>query len=448
MIDLVKLKLMAGDGGNGRISLRREKYVPKGGPDGGDGGYGGSIILRGNKNINTLKRFAGAKEYIAANGQEGGKNNKHGAKGENLVLEVPLGTVVWLAQENAISQYRRRKYQVPLVEFEFEQDEESSKTEAQTQQKTQQLAQQQSPFRLNLPLYKDDVKFEKYFKDWDGNFQSDRTSDEIKAVFPAEETVEAKQFNQFDKVLDSDFDEINTIKLVEILADQEEVIICQGGFGGRGNHAFRSSMNQTPLEAEFGTYGEKKEVILELRLLADLGLVGLPNAGKSTLLSRLTKAHPKIADYPFTTIEPNLGIMISKDGQKELVVADIPGLIEKASLGKGLGITFLRHIENCQALMYVLFLEEHQVFEEKMNDAEKAAIIWQQYQILQQELGAYSQELLHKPSVVTLNKIDLYPETLIQAISKKFKKEKEVIVSFSSATGKGLDEVKEAVFNL
>lgn len=460
MIDLVKLKLLAGDGGDGRISLHRSKYRPKGGPDGGDGGDGGNIIIRGNKNLNTLKSFAGVKEFSAPDGQDGGKNKQHGLKGKDIIIEVPLGTVVWLAAENDISQIRRKKYQRPAISFDLEETKEENSSQQSSREKetkktsnAQQSSQEKnnnSPFRLHITLQRDEVEFEKYYQDWEGNLQSNKTVDEMKLIQASQEQekIETKQFGQFDRILDSDLSEVVTLKLVEIKKDQQEVIVCQGGFGGRGNHAFRAATHQTPLEAEYGTYGEKKEVVLELRLLADLGLVGLPNAGKSTLLSRLTKALPKIADYPFTTLEPNLGVMRSKDGKKELVVADIPGLIEKASQGKGLGDRFLRHIENCQVLMYVLFLEEYFVYDTEKSLQEKVDMLWLQFQQLQKELGTHHKQLLSKPYIVSLNKIDIYPKELVQKTKERFEKEGETIIPFSGVTGEGLDEVRNAVFKV
>ncbi len=182
--------------------------------------------------------------------------------------------------------------------------------------------------------------------------------------------------------------------------------------------------------------------------MADLGLVGLPNAGKSTLLSRLTKAKFKIADYPFTTLEPQLGVLSSKDGKKELVVADIPGLIEGASQGKGLGDRFLRHIENCQSLMYVLFLEEEVVFDDSISLQKKAQQLLQQYQLLQNELGEYHPELLEKSSAITVNKLDIYPQELVKAIEQKFLDENIKVILFSGVTGEGLDEIKDRIFSL
>ncbi len=464
MIDLVKLNLLAGDGGDGRVSLHREKYRPKGGPDGGAGGNGGHIILQGDPNINTLKHYAGVKDFTAENGRPGGKNNKHGQQGTDVVLKVPLGTVVWLAAENDASGKRRKKYEVPSVEFDLEEgadeeqevDEDQAAGEDQLAAEDSQESDQLNPFRLHINRNRDEVEFEKYFLQEEGQRPPAKEQDQVLPVDPAREAVPAKDFSKDifpdepnqqardqDKALESSQ---TAIKLVEIRHKDQQVVLCQGGFGGRGNSSFKSSTNRTPLEAEYGTPGEKKTIILELRLLADVGLVGFPNAGKSTLLSRLTEAHPKIGNYPFTTLEPQLGVMTSDDGQKELIVADIPGLIEGASQGKGLGDKFLRHIQNCQALLYVLFLKEGDVFNEELSLEDKAELVWEQYQQLKEELEDHHPELLDKDSLVSLNKIDLYSDDLLLAIEDFFAKRHEEVVFFSGITGDGLSQLKQALF--
>lgn len=445
MIDLVKLKLLAGDGGDGSISLLRQKHRPKGGPDGGDGGRGGSVIVKGNKNLSTLKSFAGVKEFKAQDAKPGGKNKKHGADGEDLIVEVPLGTVVWLVKENQPSLVRRKKFEKSAASFEFD-----SIAEEEVSAKKTEPAQE--IFRLNTLFTREDIKFERFEKDWSGRYLRSRGTN-INKLRPVEfnqEKAKKKTFTNLDKILDSTISDqdVTALHLAEVTQDGQELVVCQGGLGGRGNRAFRSSTNQTPLEAEYGTYGEKKEVILELRLLADLGLVGLPNAGKSTLMSRLTKAKPKIADYPFTTLEPNLGVLTSADGKKELVVADIPGLIKGASQGKGLGDRFLRHIENCQTLMYVLFLEETEVFDHVQSTLSKAKQLIAQQQLLQQELEAHHPQLLEKPYLVTVNKLDLYSPELVEEIRQAFMKKGEQVLFFSGVTGEGLQAVKDEVFRV
>lgn len=378
MIDLISLTIQAGNGGNGKVSFHREKFVTKGGPDGGHGGDGGSVVLVGTRRFNTLKHYAGKKEIIAEPGVKGGRRKKSGAGGEDTVMEVPLGTVVWLETENKASALRREKYGIEHI-----------------------LTRREVPFATyNIQLAT-------------GNPQQ-RPED---APQPLPERV----------------------KLIVITQEGQHVTLAQGGFGGRGNIAFKSSSNTTPLEAGYGTFGERKFVTLELKLLADIGLVGYPNAGKSTLLSKLTRAHPKIANYPFTTLEPNLGVLNLPTG--DLVVADIPGLIEGASQGKGLGLDFLRHVENTRVLIFVLFLEESVVSDESLTDQAKAEMAWEQYQHLRQELQEYQAEMLKKSSIIALNKIDIYSKELIEEIEKKFKKERQIIHPFSGFTGTGLPKL-------
>lgn len=408
MIDLVKLILVAGDGGSGRVSFRRERRVPKGGPDGGDGGNGGSVIIRGNKNLATLKSFQGKVLYEAQDGQAGGKRNKIGSKGESLVLDVPIGTVVSVVAENGLAK-KRRKF-----------------------------------IGLNSLLKKDDVRFEKYYLEKEGQTIPEREADNFYLPMGDEPI-----FPDVQEILDTTKD-AHPIELITINEHDQEVVLCQGGFGGRGNDRFKSSRNTTPLEAEYGTYGEKRAVVIELKLLADVGLVGFPNAGKSTLLSVVTKARPKIASYPFTTIEPNLGILDFTDyqqtkGVEEVVIADIPGLIEGASEGKGLGHSFLRHIENCSTMLYVLALTEEQVFDESLSNKQKAEVLLDQLNSLKQELKNHKKILEGKKFLVSINKIDLYSPELLEEIRKLFKKNKLEVLFFSAATKLGLEELSAKI---
>ena len=408
MIDLVKLIVVAGDGGNGKVSFRRESRVPKGGPDGGDGGNGGNVIIRGNRNLATLKHFTGKVLYEAQDGVAGGKKKQIGAKGESLVLEVPIGTSIGMFAENDIA--RKRRMFVGLASL---------------------LRRDASPRR-------------KYYVEKEGRPAPPLEAEPLLLVGS-------------DEVVDPDIQSLLTVAkqvepivIAEITEDGQEVVICQGGFGGKGNEYFKSSVNTTPLEAEHGTFGEKRALILELKLLADVGLVGFPNAGKSTLLSVVTRARPKIASYPFTTIEPNLGILQLDDGSSsaglsEVVLADIPGLIEGASVGKGLGHDFLRHIENCSALLFVLALSEEEVFDESLTDLEKAAMLYDQLVKLRAELSGHARELLKKPSIVSINKKDLYPSELLTAIRAFFTDKKIEPIIFSGATQEGLSELKTAI---
>jgi len=327
MIDYAKIVVKAGDGGDGRISFRREKYVPKGGPDGGDGGDGGKVYLEADKDLNTLKTFQYQKQFKAESGEAGGKAKKHGKDGKDLVLKVPPGTEVDTGK--------------------------------------------------------------------------------------------------------------NRIDLVEV---GQRACVARGGKGGRGNWQFRAPDNTTPRIAEKGTKGETLELVLELKLLAEVGLIGLPNGGKSTLLSVLTRARPKIADYPFTTLEPNLGVM--EYMEKSVVVADIPGLIEGASKGKGLGVKFLRHVERCRLLVHVIngakMIEEEAGAEELVKD----------YEVVRKELADYAQELVAKPEIVVLNKIDVLSKKQIGAVKKAFKGKVKKVIAISAATGENILQLKRVIKGL
>ncbi len=318
-VDYVKIFCRSGKGGRGSAHLRREKYVPKGGPDGGDGGDGGSIILRGNRNYWTLLHLRYQRHIFAGNGESGAKAQRSGKKGESKVIEVPCGTVAYDAHT--------------------------------------------------------------------GEY------------------------------------------LCDITDDGQEVTLLKGGRGGQGNIHFKSATNQTPRYAQPGEPSEEKWVILELKLLADVGLVGFPNAGKSTLLSVVSAAKPKIANYPFTTLQPNLGIVEYRDG-KSFVMADIPGIIEGASEGKGLGLRFLRHIERNALLLFVIPADADDIKEE--------------YRILLNELTQYNPELLDKTRLLAISKADMLDEELMQEIT--FELPDIPYVFISSITGYGISALKDMLW--
>ena len=321
-VDYVKINVASGKGGKGSTHLRREKYVAKGGPDGGDGGRGGHIILKGNSQFWTLYHLKFKRHFKAENGGDGGKNRITGSNGKDIYIDVPLGTVV----KNSID----------------------------------------------------------------------------------------------DKLL------------FEITEDGEEKIICEGGKGGRGNWHFKSSTNQTPRYAQPGITKQEMQITLELKVLADVGLVGFPNAGKSTLLSVITDAKPKIGNYEFTTLKPNLGIVNYKDF-KSFVMADIPGIIEGASEGKGLGHYFLRHIERNSTLLFLIPADS--------ND------IVQSYSVLLNELKKYNPELLDKSRLIAITKSDLLDGELEKEIASELGKTINVPFTFISSTSNvGLSKLKDKIW--
>jgi GTP-binding protein len=324
-VDYVKVHLASGNGGKGSMHFHREKYITKGGPDGGDGGRGGHVIVKGNKNLWTLVHYKFKKHFKADHGEHGSKSRSFGADGKDVVLEVPLGTVV---------------------------------------------------------------------KD--------------------SETMEV---------------------LFEITEHDQEVIALEGGKGGLGNWHFKSSTNQTPRYAQPGIPGQERTVTLELKVLADVGLVGFPNAGKSTLLSVITSAKPKIADYEFTTLKPNLGIVQHRDFQS-FVMADIPGIIEGAAEGKGLGHYFLRHIERNATLLFLIPADSKDIIKE--------------YHILLDELRRYNPELLDKERFLVISKSDMLDDELKEEISTELKSSlKDISFSFiSSVAQQGIQELKDKLWEL
>ena len=323
-VDYVKIHVSSGKGGSGSTHLRREKYVAKGGPDGGDGGRGGNIVFVSDKNLWTLYHFKFKKHFKAEQGHNGSKSRSSGANGKDEIIKIPVGTVI-----------------------------------------------------------------------------KDLESGEI---------------------------------LFEPISDNEEKVVVPGGKGGLGNWHFKSSTNQTPKYAQPGLEGHDKQLLLELKVLADVGLVGFPNAGKSTLLSVITDAKPKIANYEFTTLKPNLGIVRHRDF-KSFVVSDIPGIIEGASEGKGLGHHFLRHIERNSTLLFLISCESRNVIKE--------------YQTLLNELKNYNRELLDKERIVVISKSDLINQKERLAIKNKLKTNLQKIEShfISAVTLEGIVELKDLIWN-
>ena len=322
-VDYVKIYVKSGNGGSGSTHLRREKYVEKGGPDGGDGGNGGNIIFITDKNLWTLYHFKFKRHFKAENGNNGSKSRSSGANGKDELIKVPVGTIV-----------------------------------------------------------------------------KDLESDEI---------------------------------LFESIKDGEKKVVVAGGKGGLGNWNFKSSTNQTPKYAQPGLIGLEKKLLIELKVLADVGLVGLPNAGKSTLLSVISEAKPKIADYEFTTLKPNLGIVKHRDFNT-FIVSDIPGIIQGASKGKGLGHHFLRHIERNSILIFLISCESKNVIKD--------------YKTLISELKNYNNELLDKERIIVISKSDLISNLVLNAIQNKINSNLIGIEShfISSANNNGIQELKDIIW--
>jgi GTPase len=316
-LDQVKIYVKAGNGGHGSPSFRREKFIEYGGPDGGDGGRGGSILLRSERNLNTLIDYRFQQHHKGERGENGSGQNRTGRGGDDLFLKVPIGTQV--------------------------------------------------------------------------------------------------------------FEEDNKTLIFDFKKEGEEFIVAKGGKGGLGNTRFKSSTNRAPKKFTKGAIGEEYVIWLQLKTIADVGIVGLPNAGKSSLLAAITNATPKIANYKFTTLNPNLGVAIYDD--KEITLADIPGLVEGAHEGVGLGIQFLKHIERCKTLMHLI-----DITDENIENT---------YQQVKKELGSYSEEILEKKEIIVLNKTDLLDKKEVEKIVKKFSKDKNSeVLTLSTLEKESISKIK------
>ena len=326
-VDEAKIRVKAGDGGNGCMAFRREKFVPRGGPSGGDGGHGGDVIMESSERHNTLVHFRFNPEYKAERGRHGEGSNKTGREGDDVVLSVPVGTVV--------------------------------------------------------------------------------------------------------------YDELTGELVHDFSHPDDRVVIAKGGRGGRGNARFATSVHQAPREHEQGFPGEERELRLELKLLADVGLVGYPNAGKSTLISRISAARPKIADYPFTTLQPNLGVVVVGDmpSDRSFVVADIPGLIEGASEGAGLGTQFLRHIERTRLLAHLVDVSDSSGRPDPVVD----------FEVITRELANFGEGLDAKPTIVVATKLDVVNPDKLAKLKRYAKRKKLPFYAISAVTGEGIDELKRAM---
>ena len=326
-VDEARIRVKAGDGGNGCMAFRREKFVPRGGPSGGDGGHGGDVIMESSERHNTLVHFRFNPEYKGERGRHGEGSNKTGREGDNVVLKVPVGTIV--------------------------------------------------------------------------------------------------------------YDELTGELVHDFSSPDDRVVIARGGRGGRGNARFATSVHQAPREHEEGRPGEERALRLELKLLADVGLVGYPNAGKSTLISRISAARPKIADYPFTTLQPNLGVVLVGDPPEDVsfVVADIPGLIEGASEGAGLGVQFLRHIERTRFLVHLV----------DVSDASGRPDPVQDYELITRELANFGSGLDSKPTIVAASKIDAANKDKLAKLKRYCKRKKLDLFAISAVTGEGIEDLKWAM---
>lgn len=410
IIDSAQFTLTAGKGGDGAISFRREKYIPKGGPDGGKGGKGGSIIIKSNPNINTLRFFAGKSHFEAQSGQKGGKRNQFGLDAPDLTLEVPVGTQIYVNTVNARLLSGNELYGTKDWQELEEREKPDRRTQFSHEVTTDIVSALIKRFSLAAPSFLPEP--------------AARLGEADSLPITSPQWLLVKDFTQADDVL----------------------VLAQGGKQGHGNAHYKSSRVTTPKFAQRGEGGEMFEIRLELKVLADIGLVGLPNVGKSTLLSVLTRAQPEIANYPFTTLSPNLGVLVldnQRSDAKDLVIADIPGLIEGASVGKGLGDQFLKHVERCRMLIYVLGPMDAELM---LSPAQLAKALQKQLTVVEHEVAAYSPLMQEKPRLIVINKTDVMSKEQLQAVTKAFADNKPLFISAVSRIN--LDTLVEQIASI
>ncbi len=404
-VDHIKIHAKAGDGGNGCCSFRREKYVPKGGPDGGDGGKGGDVVLVVDYHTDNLKEFFYRPKQKADRGRHGEGQRKTGKSGKDLVLRVPPGTVV----------YRCVASKVPGTEH----DESDLPPDADW-----------------VGDYDEDDQGHLVLMDREEGLEGDEENDEVSDEGDGEEPGEDMLVD--DGEWEDDFDNAEEEKeehpfgeqIADLTEEGQRFVLCRGGVGGKGNWNFRTDTNQAPIEFTPGTPGEEGWFYLELRKIADVGLVGFPNAGKSTLLSALSNASPKVAAYPFTTLKPMVGV-VEFPGFLRTTVADIPGLIEGAHRNVGLGHDFLRHISRCSVFLFVVDAAAVDL-RDPISDI----------QILRKELKLFDEALSGRPWMIVANKIDLEEsELFLEPLRQRFARQK--IFAISARDGTGVEALKE-----
>ena len=398
-VDEALLEVQSGSGGDGNVSFRREKFIPNGGPNGGDGGRGGDIILVADTNVATLLDLKSARRIKAADGEPGGVTDKKGSSGEPVEIRVPVGTLIYELETLAVPRAASR-----------------------------------------------------HIGTYTGGVSDEGDGDEIAVLHGDVENVGKSALIEIDREEDDDEpDARGTIALEETRGDSEDgeptpiadltrpgqrIVIARGGRGGMGNARFKTSTRQAPDFATPGKPGQLKRIRLSLKLMADVGLVGFPNAGKSTLLRRVSAARPRVANYPFTTLVPSLGVV--ERGEQRCVVADIPGLIEGASEGAGLGYQFLRHVERTRVLIHLLDVEAMLIQDRDLQS---------DYVAIRRELGRYRPELLERHEIVVLNKCDLiHDSSQLADLEARLAKQGIRPLRISGATNLGIDTLLAMMF--
>ncbi|GAB7079754.1 Obg family GTPase [Megalodesulfovibrio paquesii] len=450
-VDEAVISVRSGNGGRGCVSFRREKFIPRGGPDGGDGGHGGDVWFEASADLLTLYDFRLKRRYGAENGQYGMGQQRYGRAGHDLVIKVPVGTLIYeLPQPKAEPDTDDRQVSPKVVDGGF-------------------LAPPQLNWRPNEPLdIEEMLKLDGYADDDD----DDAAGDDIDEGGGDADFDELNEFDDEGCIASCEdtCDDANAAGEMEDDAEEDEVqdargvlvadldtpgkrwLAVKGGRGGKGNVHFKSSTMRAPRFAQPGEPGQERKLRLELKILADVGLVGLPNAGKSTFISAVSHARPKIANYPFTTLTPNLGVVMDGPGAdlgERFIMADIPGLIEGAHLGQGLGVRFLKHVERTRCLVHLLSVEDidQRIFSEASAEAEPLDP-WAGFRLVDEEMAAFDPALLDKPQLRVVNKIDLITPEQLKILKDRAKADAMRIFFISAKEKHGVEPLLAAIWEM
>ncbi|AGW12287.1 Obg family GTPase [Megalodesulfovibrio gigas] len=436
-VDEAVITVRSGNGGRGSVSFRREKFIPRGGPDGGDGGHGGDIWFEATADLLTLYDFRLKRRYGAENGQYGMGQQRYGRAGRDLIIKVPVGTLI---------------YELPLPKAEVEDTPKAPSEDGF-------LAPPQLNWRANEPL---DIEEMLALDGYTGDEPDDDDSEDIGSdpvpmddegcIASCEDDCDDDAAGE-DDAINANPEGVRGVLVADLDTPGKRWLAVKGGRGGKGNVHFKSSTMRAPRFAQPGESGQERKLRLELKILADVGLVGLPNAGKSTFIAAVSQARPKIANYPFTTLTPNLGVVMEGPGAdlgERFVMADIPGLIEGAHLGQGLGVRFLKHVERTRCLVHILSAEDvdQRVYDPAEDEEQEQIDPWSGFRLVDEEMAAFDPALLEKPQLRVLNKIDLLTPEQIQTLKARAQADGMRVYFISALEKRGVEQLLAAIWDM
>ncbi|MCA1986558.1 MAG: GTPase Obg [Desulfovibrio sp.] len=439
-VDEAVITVRSGNGGRGCVSFRREKFIPRGGPDGGDGGQGGDVWFEASADLLTLYDFRLKRRYGAENGQYGMGQQRYGRAGRDLVIKVPVGTLI---------------YEMPMPKAEAAPPEPVAQEGFLAPPQLNWRANEPRDIEEMLALAGDpgDEPDDDGEDDNEGNIGCDPVEMDDEGCFAGcEDACDVADDDDDDDAINASPNDIRGVLVADLDAPGKRWLAAKGGRGGKGNVHFKSSTMRAPRFAQPGEPGQERKLRLELKILADVGLVGLPNAGKSTFIAAVSQARPKIANYPFTTLTPNLGVVMDGPGAdlgERFVMADIPGLIEGAHQGQGLGVRFLKHVERTRCLVHLLSVEDvdQRVFALDATD-ESGTDPWSGFRLVDEEMAAFDPALLEKPQLRVVNKIDLLSAEQLQTLKARAQADGMRVFFISALEKRGVDQLLAAIWDM